>query len=132
MARRSCRICGADVGSAEFSLCGRQACQRADREPGSDDDGRKPTRCIHCGVVGRGQVCPQCVDLLSDLGEYDDDTHVTTPPPAAPKAPDHDQWLLLERLSAAADRRVTVWLQGRISLLSRCASFGPMAVAQPR
>ena len=42
------------------------------REPGSDDD-RKPTQCLTCGLVGSGEVCPQCMELLSDLDEPDTD-----------------------------------------------------------
>ena len=44
------------------------------RQPGDDDD-RKPTQCLTCGLVGSGEVCPQCMELLSDLDE---------PEPAAP------------------------------------------------
>ena len=37
-------------------------------------------RCIHCGapLAPPRTVCPSCEDLLSDLGEYDDDYE---PPP---------------------------------------------------
>ena len=38
------------------------------RQPGEDDD-RKPTQCLTCGLVGSGEVCPQCMELLSDLDE---------------------------------------------------------------
>ncbi len=78
--RRTCKHCGADVGSAEFDICGRHACQaRAarEREPGSDDgDRREPTRCAHCRTVGRGSPCPQCAALIADLGDA-----VVAPPP---------------------------------------------------
>ncbi len=55
------------MGSADHDLCGRQACQRAARERQPGDDDRQPTRCVHCRVVGRGNPCPQCAELIADL-----------------------------------------------------------------
>jgi hypothetical protein len=39
---------------------------------------------------------------------------------------------LRARLAEAGRRREYVWLAGRADLLKRCATFGPMAKAQPR
>jgi hypothetical protein len=128
MARRTCTICGADVGSAEFSTCGRHACQRAALGPGADDD-RQPTRCVHCGLVGSGEICPRCLELLSDIDEPEPE-----PEPAAPTPAEHPAATanLRSRLLEAGQRREYVWLAGRADLLNRCATFGPMARAQPR
>jgi hypothetical protein len=82
MARRTCKICGADVGSAEFSTCGRHACQRA--------------------AMGLPPATPDATQILRD------------------------------RLADAGRRREVVWLTGRVDLLCRCATFGPLAQAQPR
>ena len=37
-----------------------------------------------------------------------------------------------DRLTEAGHRRYHVWLEGQCDLLRRCATFGPMAQAQPR
>lgn len=126
MARRTCKICGADVGSAEFDTCGRHACQRAALGPGADDD-RKPTRCLHCGLIGSGETCPRCMELLSDIDEPD-----TEPVPSAPALGANAASSLRARLEEAGQRREYVWLAGRADLLKRCATFGDMARAQPR
>jgi hypothetical protein len=77
MARRTCKICGADVGSAEFETCGRHACQRAALGPGADDD-RQPTRCVHCGQsTSEGRVCASCMKLIADIAA---DDYVEPPP----------------------------------------------------
>jgi hypothetical protein len=103
MGRKCCKICGADVGSSEFDICGRHACQRA---------ALHPTRCRHCRVVGRGEVCPECADLLRELG----DTVVEPPPP---------KQSLRDRLAEAGVRRLHVWLEGQADLLRRCATAAP-------
>ena len=36
------------------------------------DRGGAGARCIHCGHVGAGEVCPECDDLLRDLGKEDE------------------------------------------------------------
>jgi|GEM_PF-4854732 len=96
--RRTCRICGADVGSADFDLCGRHSCQRGRREPGADDD----------------------------LGELL--VGIDAPEPLPVSSPTPDVVLLTARLADSARRREVVWLQNRISLLRRCAAFGPEAL----
>jgi len=157
MARRTCKICGADVGSAEFDTCGRHACQRAALGPGADDD-RQPTRCVHCGLVGSGAICPRCSDLLSDIGEVSEELAARdalsqlsvdscrlsekTKPAPFPLTTDNCQLTtdncqlttatLRARLEEAGRRREYVWLAGRADLLQRCTTFGPMARAQPR
>ncbi|MGZ3299307.1 MAG: hypothetical protein ACXWPK_00150 [Isosphaeraceae bacterium] len=42
--------------------------ERGQREPGADDD-RQPTRCVHCGLVGQGNPCPQCESLIQDIDQ---------------------------------------------------------------
>lgn len=73
MSRFTCRHCGQDTGTSDSHICGRCAClpvaaRGRPREPGSDDD-RKPTRCVHCGLVGSGEVCPQCLALIADIDQ---------------------------------------------------------------
>ena len=43
-------------------------------------------RCIHClaPLTAPAEVCKSCVDLLDDLGEYDDDYEPEPPPPPPP------------------------------------------------
>jgi hypothetical protein len=105
MSRRTCKICGSDVGSADFDTCGRHACQRAVRDP-----------------VFSGFPQPEAVEDLGELlvGIDEPDPPATPAPTANPDL----SWLLLDRLSAAGERRHIVWLQGRISLLRRCAVEG--------
>lgn len=72
-ATRHCRHCGDAVPhDAPSAVCGRCAClpvaERGQRQPGCDDD-RRPTRCLTCGLVGSGETCPRCLELLSDIGE---------------------------------------------------------------
>ena len=130
-ATRHCRHCGDavphDVPSA---ICSRCIClpvaERGRREPGSDDD-RKPTRCLHCGLVGSGEVCPRCMELLSDIDEPQ-----PQPQPQPQPTPPTSTSTLRARLEQAGQRREYVWLAGRADLLRRCATFGPMARAQPR
>ncbi len=85
--------------------------------------------CRHCGCPTgerdhRVTVCGSCAVLTAGCEEPD--------PPAPAVAPTPDAALLRAQLDAAADRREIVWLQGRIALLSRCRTFGPMARPQPR
>lgn len=100
------------------------------REPGSDDD-RQPTRCLHCGLIGSGEVCPRCMELLSYLDEPTPEP-VPPPPVHAPAEDPTSTSSLRARLLEAGQRREYVWLAGRADLLRRCATFGPMARAQPR
>ena len=104
MSRRTCRYCGADVGSAEFSTCGRHACQRA--------------------AMGLPTAPPD------DLGELL--TGIDEPEPQAPAPTPPDAALLRAQLDESARRRELVWLTGQISLLRRCATFGPEARPQSR
>lgn len=103
--------------------------QRGQRQPGDDDDrpprSGGPTRCLICGLVGSGETCPRCLELLSDLDEPE-------PAPPAPALDADATSSLRARLLEAGQRREYVWLAGRADLLSRCATFGPMARAQPR
>ena len=144
-ATRHCRHCGDAVPhDAPSAVCGRCAClpvaERGRREPGDDDD-RKPTRCLHCGLVGSGEVCGKCQDLLSDLGEYDDPGVAETlvereelaaaaaavaktlkPAPEPELSPPVSTASLRARLLEAGQRREYVWLAGRADLLRRCAT----------
>ena len=126
-ATHHCRHCGDAVPhDAPSAICSRCVClpvaERGRRESGSDDD-RKPTRCVHCGLIGSGEVCPRCTELLSDINE---------PVPPIPAEGADATSTLRTRLEEAGRRREYVWLAGRADLLSRCATFGPMAKAQPR
>ncbi len=131
--RKCCRICGADVGSADFDLCGRQACQRAarERQPG-DDDVRQPTHCVHCGRVGQGAVCDSCQDLLSDLGEPDEPTNGWTAP--APARDAETEAARRERFHQARVAAVrSEWERGKRCLLARAlGGFGGLERAQPK
>jgi len=107
MIRFRCRHCGSDTGTSDSHVCGRCAClpvaeRGRPREPGDDD----------------------LATLIEGCEEPDRPAPAPTPTP--------DAALLTARLDEAAERRLTVWLQGRISLLSRCRTFGELAQAQPR
>jgi hypothetical protein len=139
---RSCRHCGDSVPhDAPVAICSRCAClpvaeRGRPREPGADDD-RQPTRCGRCGLVGSGELCPRCQDKLT--GEL---AAVSSQPSTVSSqqflnaescpliAPDAST--LRAQLLEAGRRREYVWLAGRADLLRRCATFGPMARAQPR
>jgi len=43
--------------------------------------------CVHCGAVGSEDVCSDCLELLSDLGEYDDEPEPPPQPQPAPPRP---------------------------------------------
>lgn len=114
MRRDWCRHCGDCVPhDAPSRVCSRCAClpvaeRGYPREPGSA--GPQPEADDDLG------------ELLIGIDEPD--------PPAleakqAPASNPDISWLLLDRLSHAGERRYIVWLQGRIKLLSRCATAGP-------
>jgi hypothetical protein len=130
MTRFHCRHCGDDTGTSDSHICSRCAClpvtERGRRQPG-DDDQRQPTRCVHCGLVGSGEICPRCLELLSDIDEPEPE-----PAPPTPAGDPATTANLRARLLEAGQRREYVWLAGRADLLNRCATFGPMARAQPR
>ena len=66
------------------------------------------------------------MELLSDIDEPE-------PVPARPLPRTRTTTATLRaRLQEAGQRREYVWLAGRADLLNRCATFGPMARAQPR
>jgi hypothetical protein len=130
---RHCRHCGDFVPhDAPSAICGRCACRPvADRgqprEPGSDDDVRQPTRCLTCGLIGSGEVCPRCMELLSDIDKPEPEPIPPTPALGADATAS-----LRARLLEAGQRREYIWLAGHAELLNRCAKFGLMARAQPR
>jgi hypothetical protein len=104
------------------------------REPGSDDV-RQPTRCLTCGLVGSGEVCPQCMELLSDIDEPDTDFGLPIADCGLKSKIENPQSKiksLRARLLEAGQRREYVWLAGHAELLTRCAKFGLLARAQPR
>lgn len=118
MARRTCKICGADVGSAEFDTCGRHACQRAALGPGADDVS------VAEELAARDELAAVAArEFAASRQEV-----LSTPEPEPPVSTS----TLRARLAAAGRRREYVWLAGRADLLQRCTTFGPMARAQPR
>ena len=129
---RHCRHCGDFVPhDAPSAICGRCACRPVaergqPREPGSDDD-RKPTRCLHCGLVGSGETCPRCMELLSDIDEPKPE-----PVPSAPALGADAASSLPPASRRRASGASTSGSRARADLLRRCATFGPMARAQPR
>ncbi len=124
--RKCCRICGADVGSADHDLCGRHSCQLAarERQPGSDDM-RQPTRCVHCRVVGRGNPCPTCAALFADIDAPAVNGHLETETEDARR----------ERFHAARVAAVNAsFVRGRRCLLARSLGGFPGGLerAQPK
>jgi hypothetical protein len=86
--------------------------------------------CRGCGaplspdlVAIGARTCGSCAVLLQGIDE---------PEPPAPAPPPPDAAVLRAQLDESARRREVVWLTGQISLLRRCATFGPEARPQPR
>ncbi len=130
--RRTCTICGADVGSAEFSTCGRHACQLAAvaREPGDDD--RQPTKCRHCTRVGQGSVCDSCRELIADLELVDVTNGFPVPTPNG-KAETETEQQRRERFHQARVANVNASFErGRRCLLARSLAGFPGGLERPQ
>ncbi len=132
--RRTCRICQTDVGSADFDLCGRQACQRAAvaREPGSDDD-RQPTKCRHCTRVGQGSVCDSCRELIAGLELTDEVSNGFPVPAVNGQAETETEDARRERFHQARVANVNASFErGRRCLLARSLAGFPGGLERPQ
>ncbi len=55
---------------SDFHCC--QSCGRPGVEPGYSFCGHcSAARCHHCRRTGRGEVCPDCLELIADIGADD-------------------------------------------------------------